>query len=75
MASAADGPAGAQLFAVAFMASDVMAPVRLERENALFQAAAVGMVWLLCILYPHAAERWARVVARRETRTVPAPAA
>jgi hypothetical protein len=65
-----------QLFAVAFMASDLMAPVRLDRENAFFQAAAVGIVWLLCIAYPHVEAWWARVVAarRESSKTVAAPA-
>ena len=44
---------GVQLFVVAFFGSDLMAPVRLDRENALFQATAVGMVWL-------ALARWRR---------------
>src|SRR5919204_1275688 len=37
---------GVQLFAVAFWSSGLMAPVRVNRENALFQASAVLMVWL-----------------------------
>ncbi|HYK97931.1 MAG TPA: OpgC domain-containing protein [Candidatus Acidoferrales bacterium] len=36
---------GVQLFVVAFWSSELMAPVRLDRENALFQGAAVLMVW------------------------------
>lgn len=35
-----------QLFVVAFWSSELMAPVRLDRENALFQGAAVLMVWI-----------------------------
>lgn len=55
---------GVQLFAVAFFASDLMAPVRLDRENALFQAAAVAMVWLLCLAYPRVEERIKQLTAR-----------
>ena len=40
---------GVQLFVVAFWSSELMAPVRLDRENALFQGAAVLMVWVACI--------------------------
>ena len=58
-----------QLFVVAFFASDLMAPVRLNRENALFQATAVGMVWLACILQPRVVARARELIARR-----PAPA-
>ncbi len=56
---------GVQLFAVAFFASDLMAPVRLDRENAFFQAAAVAVVWLLCLAYPRVEERIKRLTARR----------
>jgi enterochelin esterase-like enzyme len=48
---------GVQLFVVAFFASELMAPVRLDRENAFFQAAAVAIVWLLCLAYPRV-EEW-----------------
>ena len=58
-----------QLFVVAFFASELMAPVRLDRENALFQAAAVGFVWLACILQPRVLNTWKRYTARRQ----PAP--
>jgi enterochelin esterase-like enzyme len=40
---------GVQLFVVAFWSSELMAPVRLDRENALFQGAAVLMVWAACL--------------------------
>jgi len=53
-----------QLFAVAFFASELMAPVRLERENALFQATAVGMVWLACVQQPRLMRAWGRIAAR-----------
>ena len=43
---------GVQLFVVAFWSSELMAPVRLDRENALFQGAAVLMVWLACVAQP-----------------------
>jgi hypothetical protein len=43
---------GVQLFAVAFWSSDLMAPVRLDRENAFFQASAVIAVWLACLAQP-----------------------
>ena len=43
---------GVQLFVVAFWSSVLMAPVRLDRENALFQGAAVLMVWVACIAQP-----------------------
>jgi hypothetical protein len=55
---------GVQLFAVAFFASEVMAPVRLDRENALFQATAVGVVWLACVQQPRVAKAWSRVASR-----------
>jgi len=41
-----------QLFVVAFWSSELMAPVRLDRENALFQGAAVLMVWAACVAQP-----------------------
>jgi len=41
-----------------------MAPVRLERENALFQATAVGMVWLACVQQPRLMRAWGRIAAR-----------
>jgi hypothetical protein len=53
-----------QLFAVAFFASDLMAPVRLDRENALFQATAVAMVWLACVEQPRLVRAWDRLVTR-----------
>ena len=56
-----------QLFVVAFFASDLMAPVRLGRENALFQTTAVGMVWLACIVEPRVAARLRGLRARRPT--------
>jgi hypothetical protein len=56
-----------QLFVVAFFASDLMAPVRLDRENALFQATAVGMVWLACIVEPRVGARLRELRARRPT--------
>jgi enterochelin esterase-like enzyme len=46
---------GVQLFVVAFWSSELMAPVRLDRENALFQGAAVLMVWGATLLRPHIA--------------------
>jgi hypothetical protein len=52
---------GVQLFAVAFWSSGLMAPVRVNRENALFQASAVLMVWLACRLQPIAAQQLARM--------------
>ena len=55
---------GVQLFVVAFFASELMAPVRLDRENALFQATAVGMVWLACVEQPRVLRAWSRLVAR-----------
>ncbi len=53
-----------QLFVVAFFSSDLMAPVRLNRENALFQATAVSMVWVACLAQPWVLERWRRFTAR-----------
>ncbi len=38
---------GVQLFVVAFWSPELVAPVRLDRENALIQGAAVLMVWWL----------------------------
>jgi hypothetical protein len=55
---------GVQLFAVAFWSSDLMAPVRLDRENAFFQASAVLIVWLACLAYPRLAAAWQRARAR-----------
>ena len=46
---------GVQLFVVAFWSSEFMAPVRLDRENALFQGAAVLMVWVATLLRPRVA--------------------
>jgi hypothetical protein len=48
---------GVQLFVVAFWSSELMAPVRLDRENALFQGSAVLMVWAACALWPRIAPR------------------
>ncbi len=61
-------------FVVAFFASDLMAPVRLDRENALFQAAAVLIVWWLCLLYPRVEERVRALVARRTPAVAVRPA-
>ncbi|TMB93973.1 MAG: hypothetical protein E6I57_13150 [Chloroflexi bacterium] len=58
---------GVQLFVVAFFGSDLMAPVRLDRENALFQATAVGMVWLACFLQPRAMRRYRAWQSRAST--------
>ena len=52
---------GAQLFVVAFWSSELTAPLRAGRENALFQAAAVAMVWAACRVRP-AVLAWARSV-------------
>ena len=41
-----------QLFVVAFWSSELMAPVRLGRENALIQGAAVLMVWSATLARP-----------------------
>jgi len=65
---------GAQLFVVAFFASDLMAPVRLDRENALFQAAAVAIVWSLCLLYPRVEQRVRELIARRTASPQARPA-
>ncbi len=51
---------GVQLFAVAFFASQLMAPVRLDRENALFQTSAVAIVWLACLAQPRIIVMWQR---------------
>ena len=48
---------GIQLFVVAFVSSELMAPVRLNRENALFQAASVLVVWTACVLQPALMDR------------------
>ncbi|HEV8535448.1 MAG TPA: OpgC domain-containing protein [Candidatus Limnocylindria bacterium] len=53
-----------QLFVVAFFSSALMAPVRLDRENALFQASAVLIVWLACVATPELRLR-TRTLARR----------
>ena len=55
-----------QLFAVAFWSSELMAPVRLDRENALFQASAVLFVWGACLVQPIVIHRWHQLTARRE---------
>jgi hypothetical protein len=55
---------GVHLFSVAFFASELMAPVRLDRENALFQASAVGIVWSLCVAQPRIMGAWRRFVSR-----------
>jgi hypothetical protein len=65
---------GAQLFVVAFFASDLMAPVRLDRENALFQAAAVAIVWSLCLVYPRVEQRMRELIARRTASPEARPA-
>lgn len=59
-----------QLFVVAFFSSELIAPVRLDRENALFQAAGVVLVWLACLAAPAVSERWQRFTSRWS----PAPA-
>ena len=52
------------LFTVAFFASELMAPVRLDRENAFFQASAVGIVWAACIVQPRIISAWHRFASR-----------
>jgi hypothetical protein len=52
------------LFTVAFFASELMAPVRLDRENALFQASAVAVVWVACVQQPRLKAAWDRLVTR-----------
>lgn len=49
---------GVQLFVVAFWSSELMAPVRLDRENALFQGAAVLMVWIATVNQPKLLAVW-----------------
>ena len=61
---------GIQLFVVALFASEFMAPVRLDRENALFQVSAVGLVWLACLAQPSVVARLRALTARR----LPTPA-
>ncbi|HEY6957651.1 MAG TPA: OpgC domain-containing protein [Candidatus Limnocylindria bacterium] len=62
---------GVQLFVVAFWSSELMAPVRLDRENALFQGAAVLMVWAATLARPrivaaaHRAAAWRPALSRR----------
>src|SRR5207248_9888789 len=56
---------GVQPFDVAFWSSELMAPVRLDRENALFQGAAVLMVWAATVAQPSIAAIHARVRAWR----------
>jgi enterochelin esterase-like enzyme len=60
---------GVQLFVVAFWSSELMAPVRLDRENALFQGAAVLMVWTATVLQPRALAWWSRARRWRPTIT------
>jgi len=60
----------AQLFIVAFFNSDVMARSS-RRENALFQAAAVALVWLLCVAYPRVEESLKRLTARPAVLATP----
>jgi len=55
---------GVQLFVVAFMSSVLFAPVRLDRENALFQATAVLVVWAACVWQPAVLERAKRLAQR-----------
>lgn len=52
---------GVQLFVVAFMSSELFAPVRLDRENALFQGTAVLVVWAACLAQPGVLERAKRL--------------
>ena len=69
---------GVQLFVVAFWSSELMAPVRLDRENALFQGAAVLMVWSATVMRPQIVACAERVRAWRPTvsrRTALAPLA
>src|SRR5206468_5730397 len=56
---------GVQLFVVAFWSSELMAPVRLDRENALFQGAAVLMVWAVTRQQPALASLVAEIGAWR----------
>jgi hypothetical protein len=58
---------GVQLFVVAFWSSELMAPIRLDRENALFQGSAVLMVWIACALWPRIEPR-TRAFAWRSPR-------
>ncbi len=58
---------GVQLFVVAFWSSELMAPVRLDRENALFQGAAVLMVWIATVNQPRLAALWQPVRAELAT--------
>ena len=43
---------GVQLFVVAFWSSTLVGPLRVDHENALFQGAAVAMVWIACVARP-----------------------
>ncbi len=56
---------GVQLFVVAFWSSELMAPVRLDRENAFFQGAAVLMVWAACVAWPWIRRRAGPLSLRR----------
>jgi hypothetical protein len=62
-----------QLFVVAFFASELMAPIRLDRENAFFQATAVGIVWLACLAQPRALATWRRLTVREPSTPVTVP--
>lgn len=44
---------GVHIFVVVFMSAELMAPVRVERQNELFQVAGVLVVWLMCLRAPH----------------------
>jgi enterochelin esterase-like enzyme len=48
---------GVQMFAVALMCSQLMAPLRLDHANELFQGAAVAIVWLACLGQPRPVTR------------------
>ena len=63
---------GVQLFVVAFTSSVLFAPVRLDRENALFQATAVLVVWAACVWQPAVLER-AKRLGQRLRGPVPSP--
>jgi len=63
---------GVQLFVVAFMSSELFAPVRLDRENALFQAIAVLIVWAACVWQPAVLE-WAKRLGHRLRAPVVSP--
>jgi len=65
---------GAQLFVVAFFASDLMAPVDWIARTRCSRPPPVAIVWSLCLLYPRVEQRVRAKIAERSPSPEARPA-